>query len=54
MKKHNLFEIFDNDKKNDYRYRFEVNSNLANKELGWKAKLDLKQGLKLTINKKYE
>ena len=53
-KNKNLIEIFDNDKKNDYRYRFEVNSNLANKELGWKAKLDLKQGLKLTINKKYE
>ena len=48
-----LIKIFDNKKYNN-KYRFEINSNLANKELGWKAKLDLKKGLKLIINKKCE
>ena len=46
--------MFDNDKISNFKYKFEINSNLANKKLGWKAKLDLKQGLKLIISKKYE
>ena len=50
----NLIDVFDNDKISNFKYKFEINSNLANKKLGWKAKLDLKQGLKLIISKKYE
>ena len=50
----NLIEVFDNDKISNLKYKFKINSNLANKKIGWKAKLDLKQGLKLIINKKYE
>ena len=50
----NLIEVFDNDKISNLKYKFKINSNLANKKIGWKAKLDLKQGLKLIISKKYE
>ena len=50
----NLIEVFDNDKISNLKYKFKINSNLANKKIGWIAKLDLKQGLKLIISKKYE
>ena len=53
-KNKNPIKVFNN-KKNDYNhFRFEINSDLANQKLDWKAKINLKQGLNLIINKRCE
>ena len=50
----NSITIFENNKKDNHKYSFEINSNLVKRELGWKAKIDLEQGLKLMMNRECE
>ncbi len=47
-------QIYSSSKKIKYLYKYNVSSNKAKLNLGWKTKIPINKGLKLIIDKKYE